>query len=201
LHNDTNPSRESLRRVYRQKRKELTPNQQHQAAKHLRLQCQQQSKFIQATKIALYLTHDGEIDLFPLIECCWQHNKQVYLPVLHPFSKGHLLFVHYHSQTVMHPNRFGISEPKTICSNICPLAELDIIFTPLVAFDRQGNRLGMGGGFYDRTLVPIKQDKLDTSVIGVAHDCQLVEAGIVGEQWDIPLQQIITPGHVFRCAG
>ena len=189
-----------LRRVYRQRRKDLEPSQQQQAAEHLLLQCQQQPEFIQANNIALYLANDGEIDLAPLIDYCWQHNKQVYLPVLHPFSHGHLLFVHYHRQTLMLPNRFGILEPKLRCLGICPIAELDIIFAPLVAFDPQGNRVGMGGGFYDRTLAPITRDKLHTSVIGAAHDCQLVEAGLTGEQWDIPLQKILTPKHVFYCA-
>lgn len=195
----TSPSKDSLRHLYRQRRKDLTPDQQQQAAEHLLLKCQQQLEFTQANKVAVYLANDGEISLKPIIDFCWQHNKQVYLPILHPFSEGHLLFVHYHSQSVMHTNRFGIPQPKVTCSSICPLSELDIIFPPLVAFDKQGNRLGMGGGYYDRSLAPILRDKLETNVFGVAHNCQWVEEGLTGEPWDIPLQKIITPDYVFCC--
>ena len=52
-------------------------------------------------------------------------------------------------------NKFGIWEPKLNVQNVLPLKELDILFTPLVAFDKQGNRLGMGGGFYDRTFTKL----------------------------------------------
>lgn len=195
------PSRPSLRHLYRQRRNNLTADQQHEAAEQLLGKCQQLPEFTQANNIAIYLANDGEINLKPVIEFCWQHNKHVYLPVLHPFSKGHLLFVRYHSQTVMHNNRFAIPEPEVTCAKICPLLELDIVFTPLVAFDKQGNRLGMGGGYYDRSLAPVPRDKLKTHVFGVAHDCQIVAEGLSGEQWDIPLQKIITPEHVFSCAG
>ena len=69
-----------------------------------------------------------------------------------------------------------------------PLNELDIIFTPLVAFDRQGNRLGMGGGFYDRTLQQWQQKSFIP--VGLAHQCQQVEKLPV-ETWDIPLERIL----------
>ncbi|WP_159287438.1 5-formyltetrahydrofolate cyclo-ligase, partial [Klebsiella pneumoniae] len=105
-------------------------------------------------RIALYLANDGELNTQPLIEWLWQQGKQVYLPVLHPFAKGHLLFLHYHTHTPMDKNRYGIAEPKLDQRLICPVRELDIIGTPLVAFDQSGQRLGMGGGYYDRTLAP-----------------------------------------------
>jgi 5-formyltetrahydrofolate cyclo-ligase len=155
--------------------------------------------FDAANKVACYLANNGEIDLDPLIEYCWEHNKQVYLPVLHPFTSGNLLFVAYKSDSKMHINKFGISEPVTDCPNICPINELDAILTPLVAFDIQGHRLGMGGGFYDRTLAPLQREKRDTQVIGVAHDCQLATTSLSSEKWDIPMQKIITPSNVFSC--
>eukprot|EP00487_Bulimina_marginata_P005672 TRINITY_DN23975_c0_g1_i1.p1 TRINITY_DN23975_c0_g1~~TRINITY_DN23975_c0_g1_i1.p1 ORF type:complete len:119 (-),score=11.69 TRINITY_DN23975_c0_g1_i1:63-419(-) len=93
----------------------------------------------------------------------------------------------------MSTNRYGIFEPKLNCSQICPIEQLDILFTPLVAFDVQGNRLGMGGGFYDRTLAKYYQEQWQKPiVIGLAHECQKVDH-VPTEAWDIPLKWIATP--------
>lgn len=156
----------------------------------------QLSQFQQANRIALYLANDGELNPSMLIEHLWASRKHVYLPVLHPFSKGHLVFAHYLPDTLMRANKFGILEPSLTSQNICPLEQLDVICAPLVAFDKNGNRIGMGGGFYDRTLVPINRDNLPVDVLGLAHDCQQAEQ-IPMESWDIPLSHIVTPSKVF----
>ena len=194
-----NQSKQQLRQLYRQRRNSLSPVQQLQAGHELLEKCLQTSLLGTANKIACYIANDGEIDLSPLIKYCWELNKQVYLPVLHPFAKGHLLFVAYHAGSKMHANKFGIPEPEISCPMVCPLDQLDVIFTPLVAFDKQGHRLGMGGGFYDRTLAPLQRAKTDTQVLGVAHNCQLATTSLSSEKWDIPMQKIITPGNVFSC--
>jgi 5-formyltetrahydrofolate cyclo-ligase len=194
-----NQSRQQLRQFYRQRRNSLSPTQQLQAGHQLLKTCLQTSLLKTPNRIACYLPNDGEIDLFPLINYCWQNNKQIYLPVLHPFVKGHLLFVAYYAQSKMLANRFGIPEPEISCPEVCPINQLDVIFTPLVAFDKLGQRLGMGGGFYDRTLAPLQREKTDTQVIGVAHSCQLAKTSLNCEKWDIPMQKIITPGNVFNC--
>lgn len=145
--------------------------------------------------IALYLANDGELDTYPLIQALWQLGKIVYLPVVHPFAAGYLLFVRYDKDTLLYPNKFGIPEPLAECHRLLPVNQLDIVFTPLVAFDNRGNRLGMGGGFYDRTLSQLPPDS-HYKIIGLAHSCQQVEALPI-EAWDIPLKQIITPGKYF----
>lgn len=185
-----------LRRQFRDKRLALDSTEQADAASALVTQCEQLKFFSSAKNVALYLANDGEIDPGQVIRKCWQDNKKVLLPVLHPFNKNTLLFTEYTAGSTMHLNRFGIPEPELRCQQICPLDELDIIFTPLVAFDGQLNRMGMGGGFYDRTLVPIKRDNLAIQVVGLAHDCQQAER-IPVENWDIPLSTIVTPSKVF----
>ncbi|WP_231730950.1 5-formyltetrahydrofolate cyclo-ligase [Lacimicrobium alkaliphilum] len=145
---------QALRQQFRQRRRQLSAEEQQQASAAVLKQCLNQPEFNDARTVACYLAEDGELDPTPIIEYCWQQGKQVCLPVLHPFCKGHLLFVRYCSHSLMSPNRFNIPEPALECAHIVPLAKLDIIFTPLVAFDAQGHRLGMGGGFYDRTLAP-----------------------------------------------
>ena len=79
---------------------------------------------------------------------------------------------------------------------IIPTNQLDIICTPLVAFDKQGHRLGMGGGYYDRTLAPWFHYKSGPKPIGLAHSCQEVEQLPV-ESWDVPLPKIVTPKQIW----
>lgn len=138
--------------------------------------------------VALYLPFDGEISTTLLIQQLWQANIIVCLPRLHPFSKGHLLFFRYTPTTTLQHNAFGILEPTLDITNLILLEQIDILFTPLVAFDNNGNRLGMGGGFYDRTLVNWQQQHFIP--IGLAHRCQKVEQLPV-ESWDIPLADIL----------
>ena len=184
-------ARQQLRQLIRQRRQQLSAAQQQQAAQSLVQQVLQSQLLTNSQNIALYLANDGELDTYPLIQALWQLNKTVCLPVLHPIVPGYLLFIRYTPDTLLYPNKFGIPEPLAQCHLLLPVSELDIIFTPLVAFDNRGQRLGMGGGFYDRTLSQLPQGGLN-KLIGLAHSCQQVDA-VPTEPWDIPLQQIITP--------
>lgn len=182
--------RQYIRQLIRQRRRELSEQQQQQAALSVCQRIQRHPKVLDAQSIALFLSFDGELNTQPLIEWCWQQGKAVYLPVLHPFSPGNLLFLRYGADTCLIPHPFGLSQPALDVRQVIPVAELDIIFTPLVAFDRNGHRLGMGGGYYDRTLQ--QWQKMDVYPIGLAHDCQQVEE-LEKQDWDIPLPEIITP--------
>ena len=180
--------RNQLRQQIRKTRANLTALQQQQAEDSITQQALALIEERNAQHIALYVSFDGEISTDKLIKTLWAQDKHVYLPVLHPFNPNHLLFLRYLPDTPMLKNKFGIWEPKLNVQNVLPLDELDILFTPLVAFDKEGNRLGMGGGFYDRTL----QNWQNSSFIpvGLAHQCQQVEQ-LPTEVWDVPLHQIL----------
>ena len=186
--NFSSTSRQQIRQRIRSARRQLSAEQQQQAAQSITQQALTLIEQRQAENIALYLSFDGEIDTRPLIQALWAQNKAVFLPVLHPFSAGHLLFLRYSPDSILQPNAFGILEPKLDVRAVLPTAQLDIIFTPLVAFDQQGNRLGMGGGFYDRTLQNWPQQSFIP--VGLAHRCQQV-AQLPQESWDIPLERIL----------
>ncbi|MBF7072078.1 5-formyltetrahydrofolate cyclo-ligase [Glaciecola sp. MH2013] len=147
--------------------------------------------------VATYLSFDGELDTRVLIESTWALGHRVFLPILHPFAKGHLLFQVYDSTTKMTKNRFGISEPALNVQKVLPCSELDVLFTPLVAFDDKGNRLGMGGGFYDRTLSALyNKEQGKTRVVGLALDQQKANQ-LPKETWDIPLPEVLTPSQHY----
>ncbi|EGM71708.1 5-formyltetrahydrofolate cyclo-ligase [Shewanella sp. HN-41] len=188
-------SRDQLRKMIRSTRKSLSTIEQSQASLNA---CQRMLDELKAKKVqhvALYLTHDGELATPPLIEALWQLGIQTYLPRLHPFNAGQLVFMHYTVDTPMQPNQFGILEPKLDVRAVMPIERLDVVITPLVAFDLMGNRMGMGGGYYDRTLANWQQ-KGKPLPMGYAHDCQQV-ASLPCEHWDVPLPFIITPSRVL----
>lgn len=190
-------SRDQIRHNIRLVRRSLPHQQQTSDADKLLQRLIKLDRLQQSKNIAISLAFDGEIDTRPLIEWCWKNDKQIYLPVVHPFNKGYLLFLHYTATTEMITNQYGILEPKLDQQQICPLTQLELIFTPLVAFDKLGNRIGMGGGYYDRTLAPWFTQQTGPYPIGLAHDCQLVEQ-LPTASWDVPLPEIITPAKHYQ---
>lgn len=185
-------TRHHLRQSIRQKRRALSPQQQSDAAHALVQQIIHHPDIDDTNNIALFLSFDGEIDTAPLTEWLWSQGKHVFLPVLHPFSRHHLLFLAYRPDTPLIKNKFSISEPALDVTQVLPPEKLDLMFIPLVAFDSQGERLGMGGGFYDRMLTNWQNKGFYPA--GLAHDCQQVSE-LPAAQWDIPLPEIITPSR------
>lgn len=154
-----------------------------------------------AKRVALYLPNDGEIDPTPLIPWLKRRGTRVHLPVLKPLSLNQLWFVHYHAATPMVVNRYGIPEPETRFgahrARRTPAWALDVILLPLVGFDERGQRMGMGGGFYDRTLAFTRRPGPCPRLIGLAHDCQRVER-LPAASWDVPLDAIVSDARVIR---
>ena len=187
--------RHAIRKQVRASRRALTPEQQTLFARQAAMQMLQYPPLQQAQRIALSLSFDGELNTRPLIDALWNAGKAVYLPVLHPFSPGNLLFLHFTPHTALRVNIYNIAEPRLDVRHVLPLADLDMLVVPLVAFDADGQRLGMGGGFYDRTLQNWQQYRLQP--VGYAHDCQQVDKLPV-ESWDIPLPAVVTPSRIWQ---
>lgn len=185
--------RTSLRKQMRQRRQSLSDAAQRKAATGLLHQLRARPEFIRARHIAFYLPNDGEIDPQPVIRMCWRLGKTPYLPVLHPVLHNRLWFIAYRRNTPLRRNSYGIKEPKLIPNRLRPAWALDLVMLPLVAFDPEGNRMGMGGGYYDRTFAFKQQRKglAGPTLIGLAHELQKVERLPV-ESWDIPLNLIVT---------
>jgi 5-formyltetrahydrofolate cyclo-ligase len=149
--------------------------------------------FVRSRHIALYLANDGEIDPVLLLRHALRLGKTCYLPVLKRWPRGSMGFQRIHKHQQWTRNRFGIAEPRASISSQTQPWRLDMVLMPLVGFDVHGNRLGMGGGFYDRTFAYLRrrQTWLAPSLIGLAHDCQKLDRLPV-ESWDIPLDGIVS---------
>jgi len=191
--------RQFIRQTVRRRRQALSLTEQQHASQALVDQFRRHPLLERAHRVALYLANDGELDPRPAMDWCLSRSIKLCLPVLDPDREGFLLFLDYGADTPLLPNRFGIPEPVLTADNRIPLSAIDILFTPLVAFDSEGNRLGMGGGFYDRTLGQLQPDQDGPHLIGLAHDCQRVEQVPV-EAWDVPLPEILTPSRRWRWA-
>ncbi len=197
-------SRRALRRELRRRRRKLTPRQRREASERLCRRLKGLPEVQRARRVALYLPNDGEIDPTLLAPWLEQRGVRLYLPVLKPLARNRLWFVHYHPGTPMVRNRFGIPEPDTRHgahrARRLPAWALDLILLPLVGFDAAGNRMGMGGGFYDRTLGFTRRPGPRPRLVGLAHECQRVVALPV-EPWDVPLDVIASDARTLSPSG
>jgi len=178
----------NLRSLMRQRRQSLTRRQQQIASAGLAVQLCRLPEFRYRKNIAFYLANDGEIDPQFAMGIADRAGKHCYLPVLHPLKQNRLHFVRHTSGDCLEANRYGILQPPLRGNRIASMHRLDLILLPLVAFDARGNRLGMGKGFYDRTL---SNRAAHTRLIGLAHSCQETD-NIARQSWDIPLDAIVT---------
>lgn len=174
----------------RHRRRSLGALERLQRARQLARRLAGAAVFQRSRRIAAYLPNDGEMDLRPLIWRAWRVGKRVYLPVL---NRHKLRFLPYQGDTPMRHNRFGIPEPALSPRRRWPLTTLDLVLAPVVAFDDGGNRLGMGGGFYDRTFAYLatRSHWRRPLIIGVAYAFQQVEA-LPSHPWDVPLHGVVT---------
>jgi 5-formyltetrahydrofolate cyclo-ligase len=185
--------RPQLRRMLRKARRALTASQQRQAARGLYMQLAQQPLFRRAKHIALYLPTDGEIDPRLLLRAAQRRGKATYLPVLSAWPRTKMVFQRIRPGEKLQLNRFRILEPRHNLARQRKVWALDLVLLPLVGFDDVGGRLGMGGGFYDRSLAYLARRKnwRKPTLLGLAHECQKVER-LAQASWDVPLQGTVT---------
>ncbi len=186
-------SRPALRRKLRQTRRQLSPAQQRHAARRLYRQLSHHPLFRRARHIALYLPNDGEIDPRLLLRAAQRRGKATYLPVLNPWPRTRMVFQRIEPGERLRRNRFGIFEPVIRTARQRRVWALDLLLMPLVGFDGNGGRLGMGGGFYDRSLAYRTRRKKShkPTLLGLAHECQRVDR-LPLESWDVPLLGTVT---------
>ena len=186
-------TRPQLRRLLRHNRRALSPAEQRQAAQGVYRQLAQNLLFRRARHVSLYLPMDGEIDPCLLLRAAQKRGKATYLPVLSAWPRTKMVFQRVHPGEKFKPNRFRIPEPRINAKRQRKIWTLDLVLMPLVGFDPQGGRLGMGGGFYDRSLAYLARRKTwrKPVLLGLAHECQKVGKLAVAS-WDVPLAGTVT---------
>lgn len=194
-------SRQVLRRFLRTQRRQLNTGQQNHAAMKVLQHLRCQPLLWRSRHIALYLASDGEVSPHYIAEALWAAGKHCYLPILHPQKNGHLLFAEYTPNTALVVNRYGILEPPLRRNTLRRPEQLDLVLMPLVGFDRRGHRLGMGGGYYDRTFAFKHQVRnRKPHLVGLAHQCQQLER-CPNDDWDIPVAMVVSDSGVVKPQG
>lgn len=187
---------QDLRRQLRKQRRQLNRFQQNQAEKQVFHRLIRSPKFQSAQHIGIYLHAFGEIQTQLIINYALSKHKKIYLPMICNMNK-HLVWVHI-SRNQYQNKRFsmhhlGMQEP--IQSRGIHVSNLDLLLMPLLACDIKGTRVGMGGGFYDRTLASALYKPYR---IGLAHNFQYINDVIFRKKWDQPLDELITPTKSLR---
>lgn len=179
-----------IRKRLQTERENLTKKQQADFSSMICQQIIDSDALTDAQHIAFYLPVRGEADPTPLQTFSHHADKQFYLPILSASKKNHLEFALYNKQTEMKLNRFNIPEPAPDAAHfLIDPAKLDAVIMPMVAIDRSGNRVGMGGGFYDRTFAFKKSQDCRPQLIAFAYDFQLIDEH-TPQPWDVPADAI-----------
>ena len=181
-----------LRKHFRKARHDIAAEQRFENDQVIGGQIEAFTSLKKATRVAGYLAFDGEPDITPALARMNAGATEVSLPVISAdTSDRSMIFRRWFPQdenTEMKKNLFGIEEP--VIGEKTDLSELDIIFLPLVAWDEDGGRLGMGAGYYDRILEAVA-DKSSPLRIGIAYEAQCAE-NIPMHENDVPLHGVIT---------
>jgi len=188
-------ARPLLRQRLRDQRRSLTAQQRRVAELRAMRHLARLGVFRQARRLGVYFSVDGEFSIDRMMTGAEFRNKQLYAPVLRQDS---LRFAFLHDGAALIPNRFGIPEPQG--GVLLDPRFLDLVLTPMVAFDDRGVRLGMGGGYYDRCFrfLKCRSGWIKPKLIGVGYDFQRVPY-IQSQSWDVRLWCAVTEerAHLF----
>lgn len=185
-----------LRSRLKTKRRQLSEYQVAEAAVSVNKKLWQLPELARGYRIGCYLSVNGEVNCDKFIRTAWMRKKRIFVPVLRKNDMG---FYQLNPDDSLQNNRFGIPEPSQKTSAYISAKNLDIILVPLLGFDSKGNRLGMGGGYYDRILAFTKYRSTFRRplLIGLGYDFQHAEA-LKHNNWDIPMHLVVTQAQTYR---
>lgn len=151
---------------------------------------------VNANNIMIYLDFNNEVSTEPILDMALSRSKRVFVPVCMTKTKE-LVVSEILNATDLCSGAYGIREPQKSSLRITDREILDLIIIPAAAFDRDGNRIGYGAGYYDKFLNSISISK-NICKIGLAYSFQIAQH-IPTESHDIPMDYIITENEIIKC--
>ncbi len=192
-----NDDRKLLRKALIKQRKGVSRQQQRHASKLISQRLVNSLLFLRSNRIAFYFSNQVEVDTSIVLKKALAMGKACYFPILHPIKHNEMWFGKYECGDPLTKNCFGIPEPYLLRRECAAPWSLDLVIAPLVAFDSRGNRLGMGGGFYDRTFSFLQKRMLSKpKMVGLAYEFQHV-TDLPAEEWDVSLDIVITEANLY----
>lgn len=188
------PVRRQLRRDLRAKRRALPAAARAEADRAIHAHLRSLPEYRRARHIAVFMAFDGEPSLEALVAAARRQRKQLYVPVLRGLT---MRFAELEPGATLSANFFGIMEPKLGAE--IEARDLDLVLTPLVAFDDRGVRMGVGRGYYDRTFKFLRHRShwRRPKLLGVAYELQRV-GPLTPSSWDVPLWGVVTEAGARR---
>jgi 5-formyltetrahydrofolate cyclo-ligase len=190
------PFREQIRRSTRQQRRALTAEQRHEAAMAACNVLASSRLLRQGSRVGIYLAVRGELDTAPIIALARARGCKLYAPVIDRPRRGDMMFAPLNES--LQNNRVGIPEPRQQHALVAGRL-LDLVIVPIVAFGPRGERLGTGGGYYDRAFAYLRRRTtwMKPRLVGLAYHWQRVDE-LVSHDWDVPLTAIVTDEGVVH---
>ena len=182
-------SQASERRRIRKLRRELSPRQRKALSRKMCTRLRKLPEFNHSRSIAAYIPFGGEIDPSLLIKNPALSSKRFFHPIID--RMGHRMFFVPAKERVR-KNRFGIHEPLFSNGSQHFARKLDLVLMPLVAFDKNGHRIGAGGGYYDHCFQHRTGFHHKPVLVGIGYDFQELPS-ITPNPWDVKLDAVVTP--------
>lgn len=139
-----------------------------------------------ASTLMVYLSFGSEVLTDDLIRWGWGEGKKIAVPLCRP-GKRELIPCRMDGFDDLETGHYGIPEPKAALCRPVEKGDIGVVVIPAVAFDRNGRRVGYGGGYYDRFLPEVPQ----AAKVGAAFTCQIVPE-VPSEAYDVPVDRIVT---------
>lgn len=194
---DATAQRRELRQSVGERRRALSPQERMAGAQGLRRSLEQLPEYLTDSRVAGYWASAGELPLNLVIPPLMSRGQQFLLPVI---GKGRQLrFAPWQSGDEVQPNRYSIPEPANTSELLEP-SHLNLVLVPLLAFDRRGNRLGHGGGYYDRSFAFLNERVRPTEPLLVGIGYAFQELPQIDEyDWDVRLDFVATERELIDC--
>ncbi|MDD4238903.1 MAG: 5-formyltetrahydrofolate cyclo-ligase [Desulfotomaculaceae bacterium] len=156
-------------------------------------------EYQKASAIMTYLHFRNEVETTGLVRQAMADGKRVVVPVTDIFNRRITPSLLVRFPEDLEPGPLRILEPKANSRRLYNPALIDLVIVPGVAFDLEGNRLGYGGGFYDRFLLLIKPEAVS---VGLAFELQVLPR-LERSPHDIPVNYVLTEDRVIKinCTG
>lgn len=190
--------RSQLRERLLVQRTQLPASERISAATALAATLEQLPEFLVDARIAGYWAVRGEMSLHAAFASLRSRGQAYCLPLLS--DDGVLCFAPWQPGSPLRSNRYGIPEPDVpVDTRLTPM-DLDVALVPLLGFDRHGNRLGSGGGWYDRSfaLLHVAPRPARPILVGIGYHFQEV-AKLDAQSWDVRMDFIATDRELIDC--